>query len=306
MTDPAAAAGRVLAERLGLRVDGSATTRLRLAVQERAHGRGQRPEAYARDLRGDAAELARLVDEVTVQESRFFRDPAHFTLLAELLRERPGPGVVWSAGCANGQEPWSIAMLLEELGATGWRVLATDVSEAAVARARAGTYADAELTGLDAARRARFLRRDSGGWHIVDGLRERVRVQRHALTDEPPAEAQDCPVVFCRNVLIYLLPEHAERALQAIRARMAPDGLLFVGAGEALAPGAGGFVPERRAGAYLYRPAREPARAAPAPPPPPTAPPSPDPAVRRGRRDAAPPDTRLNLELARARLDRRD
>ena len=71
----------------------------------------------------------------------------------------PGAGVVWSAGCANGQEAWSLAMALEEAGAGDWRVLATDVSSAALTRAEAGRYSEREVAGLSAARRARFLRR---------------------------------------------------------------------------------------------------------------------------------------------------
>jgi chemotaxis protein methyltransferase CheR len=289
-----AAAGRVLARHIGLRVEGSAHSRLERALRERARRRGQAPDAYAGTLAHDRDELSRLIDSITVQESRFFRDPPHFAILRRVLAAQPAPGVVWSAGCANGQEPWSIAMLLEEAGAAGWRVLATDVSEAALERTSAGTYGDQEISALDTARRRRFLHRTPAGWRIADALRERVVVRRHTVVAPPPPEAGGCPIVFCRNVLIYLRPADATRALEAIGRSMPGHGRLFLGMTETLTPGQGGFVPERHGSAYVYRPAGSQA------PRPPVRARAFEPRQRAPRVEAA--DAELLLSLARARL----
>jgi chemotaxis protein methyltransferase CheR len=279
--DRVAAAAAALQARLGLRLDGPARGRLAVAA------------AGTEDDR---------VDAVTVQESRFFRDPGHFALLRRRVLADPAPDVIWSAGCGNGEEPWSLAMLLAEAGLDGWRVLATDVSRAARDRTLAGRYGERELRGLSAARRARFLEPDGDGWRIVDSLRERVAVRPHHLLDPPPREAGACRHVLWRNVLIYLLPEAAERALRGLRARMPDDGLLLLGAGEALPPGAGGFRPVRHGAVFAYAPGPPAPRRAPAADPPPGAVAEPGPATDR----ADPAATRRNLALARERLLRRD
>jgi chemotaxis protein methyltransferase CheR len=277
-------ASEVLGRRIGLRIDGSSRLRLERAVEECARDAGCAPDAWASSLDSDGAALQALIDRVTVQETAFFRHPEHFRILAEHLHALapPSAGIIWSAGCADGQEAWSIAMVLEEHGLLGWTVVATDVSRSAIARAKAGVYSERQIGGLDDARRARFLRLEGEHWAIVHPLRRRVRFLVHNLAGgHPPLEAGDCPVVFCRNVLIYLRSEDARRLLVNLHLRMPRDGLLAIGAAEALSPADADFVPERRDGAFVYRP-RSDVAGIPAPP---------APAVRR-RREPAPPADR--------------
>jgi chemotaxis protein methyltransferase CheR len=251
-------AGTVLGRQIGLRVDGSSRLRLERAVDECAREAGQAPETWAAALESNPPYLQALIDRVTVQETAFFRHPEQFRILAEHLHglEPPSAGIIWSAGCADGQEPWSLAMVLEEHGLLGWTVVATDVSRRALERAQAGIYTERQLGGLDDVRRARFLRREEGGdWSIVSSLRRRVRFLAHNLAGgHPPLEAADCSVVFCRNVLIYLRAQEARTLLANLHLRMPPDGLLVLGGAEALAPIDTDFVPERRQGAFVYRP----------------------------------------------------
>ena len=252
-------ASELLAGRLGLRVEGAMRDRVARAFGDLAEARGETPARFARTLRSDPESLERLVDAVTVPESGFFRDPQHFDVLVRCaLPELGGQGVIWSAGCANGQEAWSLAIALEECGAAGWRVLATDVSRRALARTRAGRYEERELGGLSAARRAQFLRPAGDGcWEVGPRLRRRVHVTRHNLAEEPaPAEAGACRVVFCRNVLIYFDVETRMRALAALRDRLPADGWLFLGAAETLAAGARFFSAQRTRGTFAYRPRR--------------------------------------------------
>lgn len=273
-------AASLLGRRIGLRVEGSMRARVERAVRDGAAARGESPDDHVRGLAADPARLQALIDVVTVQETRFFRDPQHFDVLVRrALPSLPGAGVIWSAGCASGQEAWSLAIALEEVGAGDWRVLATDVSSQALERAEAGRYSEREIVGLSFGRRTRFLRRCSDGtWEVGPRLRRRVHVRAHNLAEEPPpTEAGACHVVFCRNVLIYLDPDATARTLDALRARMPDDGWLFVGASESLTEGLRAFVPQRVGGAYVYRPrprrgvgrtAAEPLPAAAAPPPP--------------------------------------
>jgi chemotaxis protein methyltransferase CheR len=260
-------AAALLSGRIGLRVEGSMRGRVARAVRDGAAARREPPEAYVAALLERPAELRALIDAITVQETGFFRDPQHFEVLVRrALPSLPGPGAVWSAGCANGQEAWSLAIALEEAGAADWRVLATDVSDRALERTQAGRYSEREVAGLSPARRALFLRRRGDAWEVGPRLRRRVQVLRHNLAEQPPpAEAGACRVVFCRNVLIYLDRGAAARALEALRARMPADGWLFLGAAEALTAGGRAFAPKRVDGTFVYRPrVRRTARRAPA------------------------------------------
>jgi chemotaxis protein methyltransferase CheR len=280
-------ASALLADHIGLRVEGSMRGRVARAVRDGAAARGESPAAYVQSLLRRPDALQALVDAITVQETRFFRDPAHFEVLVRRALPRlPPAGVVWSVGCAHGQEAWSLAMALEEAGAEDWYVLATDVSRAALTRAQAGHYSDREVESLSPGQRARFMRRREEGWEIGPRLRRRVHVRAHNLAeDPPPAEAGTCHVVFCRNVLIYLDRATTRHVIDALHARMPPDGWLFLGSSEALTLADKRFVAERLDGTYVYRPRSR--RAVHRPPP---APPAPAPAARRpGRRPAPAP-----------------
>ena len=253
---------RLLHERLGLRVADSAKTRLERALRLEARAFGVSPEEYADRLIAEPALYERLVDEVTVQETAFFRNPAHFAALAGALLPRlDGPVVVWSAGCANGQEPYSIAMVLAESGLDDWSVVATDVSAAAVTRAQQAVYEERELGGVSAERRERHFERQGDRWRVSGELRERVSVRRHnLLTDAPPVAAGSCPVIFCRHVLIYFGPEEIVAALSRLEGCLAPDGHLFLGGTESIWQATTFFSPIHLDGGFAYRrlmPARD-------------------------------------------------
>jgi SAM-dependent methyltransferase len=170
----------------------------------------------------------------------------------EVLPALRPPVVVWSAGCANGQEAYSLAMVLAGSGHPDWQVVATDISAAAVARARAGRYPAAELAGLPPVHRHRL--RPAGELREVDPrLRRRVRVEQANLTTRFPFPPGCCQVVFCRNVLIYLA--RAERAdfLDRLAAWLAPDGMVFLGYAESIMAPTDRFRVERVGDAFALR-----------------------------------------------------
>ena len=170
-----------------------------------------------------ATPLQGLLNRVTVQETAFFRHPEQFEVLArDVLPTLPRPVKIWSAGCANGQEPFSLAMLLEEQGIAG-SVIGTDLSTTALQRTVAARYVTRELSGLSPRRIARHLTRTRDSWQINPAIRGRVRTLYHNLLDPLPLEVQSCQVIFCRNVLIYLSPDHTRAFLRADRRHVPPE-----------------------------------------------------------------------------------
>jgi len=234
---PVRVAERLVAERTGIELGDGLRERLAACLDGAARARGQTPARFAASLAGDPGAFQEVLDCVTVQETGFFRHPDQFAALArEVLPGLEGPVVVWSAGCANGQEAYSLAMELAASGVPDWQVVATDISATAVARARAGRYSAVELSGLPAAHR-RWLRPAGDQWEVDPALRRRVRVERANLTAQFPVDPGRCQVVFCRNVLIYLSRTVTESFLDRLAGWLAPGGLVFLGYSEAvLAP----------------------------------------------------------------------
>jgi chemotaxis protein methyltransferase CheR len=230
-------AERLVAERTGIELGDGLRERLAAYLDEAARARGLPPARVAAGLAGDPGAFQEVVDRVTVQETGFFRHPDQFAALAhQVLPRLEGPVVVWSAGCANGQEAYSLAMELAASGLPDWQVVATDISATAVARARTGRYSTAEVAGLPVAHR-HWLRPAGDLWEVDPALRRRVRVERANLTAWFPVEPGRCQVVFCRNVLIYLSRTVARSFLDRLATWLAPGGLVFLGYSEAvLAP----------------------------------------------------------------------
>ena len=248
------ATAELLASEVGLRLDTSSRARLERCLRGGAEGRGLDVPAYADVLRHDRDAMFELLDDLTVQESAFFRDVAHFEVLRDrLLPDLPRPVRIWSAGCANGQEPYSLAMLLTE-AEVDFEIMATDVSRAAVRRTTDGRYTDREVAGLDGLRRRRHLLRVDGGWEVRPELRASVRVQHHNMvTSPPPIPARSASVIFCRNVLIYFRRQDSLRVLSRFAEWLPPGGHLFVGASEALWQPPEELEPVRWGNAFSYR-----------------------------------------------------
>jgi chemotaxis protein methyltransferase CheR len=188
----------------------------------------------------------RLIDEVTVQETTFLRDRDQLDSIPwhGLLRSARAAGSpvirVWSAGCATGEEPYSLALLASEAFAPApppIDVLGTDISGGAIGAATVGRYRERAVRALDAPLRRRYLERQSDDTYLVgQRLRELVRFRRHNLVREPvplPGEA-GFDIITCRNVLIYFDALTAERVLERLDSSLRPDGKLLLGVADAL------------------------------------------------------------------------
>lgn len=227
--------------------------------------------AYVERLRTDRHLAADLLARVTVKVSRFYRDAAAVDVvrcaLAARVAASPGPLAIWSAGCGRGEEAFTLAMLLDELGApAGAEVVATDVAPDALSAAADATYPDAVLGELPCPYRERYLTPVPGGgrarFRVHPALRARVRLQRHDLTfaRTPPAPGR-FDLVACRNTLIYFQPALQRRALALLLDALAPGGLLWLGEAEWPGPVAAGRLDVLDRKARLFRAAAEPADA---------------------------------------------
>ncbi len=199
-------------------------------------------DVYVRDVRAGRREsdLEQIVEALTTNETSWFRDATPFNALRShlvpTLRAERGSldrMRVWSGACSTGQEPYSIVMTLAEvLGpSTALDVVATDLSEQVLRRAREGRYSQLEVNrGLPAAMLVRHFRRAGTDWQISDELRRTITFQRHNLLDAPPLGPFD--IVFLRNVLIYFDLATKRSILSRVRRVLKPDGFLVLGAAE--------------------------------------------------------------------------
>ncbi|MCP2247509.1 CheR family methyltransferase [Lentzea aerocolonigenes] len=219
---------------IGLRCESALYSRLRRAVRDEATAHGGDAQGYLAALLPGSPVMQRLLNRITVQETAFFRHPEQFEILArDILPTLRPPVQIWSAACSNGQEPYSLAMLLDESGVDG-SVIATDLSTSAVQRTAEASYGPRELTGLSSERMARYLTKKGTCWEVCRAISDRVTVFRHNLLDPIPERVKSCQVVFCRNVLIYFSPQHAKVFLDRLADAMPRKVWLFLSSTETI------------------------------------------------------------------------
>ncbi len=189
---------------------------------------------------GDESELVRVVDRLTTNETYFFREPAHFDFLAELVaKRRPGQEFrVWSAASSSGEEAYSIAMLLaDKIGPNGWKIVGTDLSTAMVDAARKALYPMERARNTSATYLKRFCMRGSGPYdgHLLVSKELRANVSfEQANLMQPLPDIGKFDVVFLRNVLIYFEPEAKLDIVRRVSPLIKSGGYLFTGHSESL------------------------------------------------------------------------
>ena len=195
--------------------------------------RSERPEAL----------IQACVNALATHESYFFRDGTPFeqlfqTRLPALIEARRTSKRlrIWCAACSSGQEPYSIAILLQEMTARlpGWNleIIGTDMSAPILQKAAAGLYSDFEVKrGLSPERLKRWFTADSGGWRVSPNLRQMVQFKPHNLL-QGTAGLGVFDLILCRNVLIYFNVDNKRRVLDGLSRALAPDGALLLGTAE--------------------------------------------------------------------------
>jgi chemotaxis protein methyltransferase CheR len=216
-------------------------------------------------LRGGNADLRqRVVEAMTTNETLFFRDPALFdalktTIIPGLMKARESSRRLsfWSAAASSGQEAYSLAIMLLELGlpAQGWtiQILGTDLSTQILDRARQGRYMQIEVNrGLPAQHLVRYFGRQGLEWQLKDNVRSMASFQKFDLRQSPSALGT-FDVVFCRNVLIYFDIPTKKKILGGLRNVIRDDGCLLLGGAEAILDLDGGYARQVVGQASVYR-----------------------------------------------------
>ncbi len=228
---------RLVQERTRLDFSGYRTLTVERRIRNRMASSGVATvPAYLERLLACDAETAALVDRLMIKVSRFYRNAPAFDLLREAVLPalaRPGPVHAWSAGCGRGEEPHTLALLLEDAAIDG-SVLATDIDRGALAAGREGVYPDAALEELPRALRERHLEplaNAPGRWRVREAARRRITWRADDLAAPHDEEAR-FQLICCRNVLIYLQRSLQARVLSRLVASLAPGGYLLLGEAE--------------------------------------------------------------------------
>jgi chemotaxis protein methyltransferase CheR len=219
--------------------------RRRIAVRMRARGVHTYAE-YARVLDDDHAEYDRLLDALTINVTKLFRNWETYTVLRErvvpALAALPDPVLnVWSAGCSSGEEPYSLAALFHEHGERSGttsiierrvRVLGSDIDARSLEAAERGAFEESDFSETPRELRRRYFAAEPP-FTIVPEVRRMVRFERRDLLAEAPPPGP-LHLISCRNVLIYFDRETQERLFQKFRDALAPTGFLVLGKVETL------------------------------------------------------------------------
>ena len=196
------------------------------------------------DPRADT-EFDQIYDLVTTNETYFFREPAQLAAFTDeivpdiLTRKGVKKIRIWSAGCSSGEEPYSIAMLLQTAGwyeKAAFEIFASDINQSVLAKARRGQYRENAFRATEPAVRERYFTRDAdNSWRISDEIRNRISFGRLNLYDEPRVSLLGhLDVVFCRNVIIYFDDASKKVVVANFYNRLVEGGYLLLGHSESL------------------------------------------------------------------------
>ncbi len=190
------------------------------------------------------SEWKRVVNALSVQETFFWREVDQIRAVADVLVPqhfsvpRAVPLRIWSAACATGEEPISIAMALNE---NGWfdrariEIHATDASSVAIERARRGLYRERAFRSLPAELREKYFTEENGVRRVAPELHSRIKwATANIMNESDVAQFATSPIIFCRNVFIYFSDDAIQKTVRQFAARMPEPGYLFTAASESL------------------------------------------------------------------------
>ncbi|MDX2148421.1 MAG: protein-glutamate O-methyltransferase CheR [Planctomycetota bacterium] len=211
-------------------------------------------------------EFQEMFNRITINETSFFRNEPQLAVfereaLPLLLDARKATKRlrIWSAACSTGEEPYTLAMLLDRtLGVRlpDWRVeiLGTDISERALDIASEGKYTDYALRSTNAAHKARYFTQSGSMWQLSPSIKQMVNFELHNLRDRASARRHGLwDVIFCRNVMIYFDDAMVSQVLHMFADQLADDGFLFIGHSETIRPGEAPFTPTPQPQGFCYR-----------------------------------------------------
>ncbi|HEV2568309.1 CheR family methyltransferase [Sphingomonas sp.] len=259
----------LLEQRTGQQIGPNRVWRVETVLKSLMKERGiadLRALAEAVESRRDPGLAGDVVEALLNNETFFFRDAQMFdqlrTTVLEQFRERRATSrrlSIWCAGCSTGQEAYSLAMIFADnpVRWNGWTIdiTATDVSDAALAKAKSGFYTQFEIQrGLPVTSMLRWFDQVGPDWRVKRELSRYLRFRRHNLL---MAQTGRFDLILCRNVLLYFSPDRRREAFDRLADSLAPDGLLMLGAGETVIGQTDAFIsaPDAR-GLYARSPAK--------------------------------------------------
>jgi chemotaxis protein methyltransferase CheR len=193
-------------------------------------------------------ELIQMIDVVTTNKTDFFREPVHFDYLSHhaisdlVLEGQKRSITVWSAGCSSGEEPYTLAMVLNEWAQTKknftFLILGTDISTKVLDKARLAVYDNERISTIPAEYKRKYLLKNKDPlkplYRIVPELRQTVKFRRLNFMDTDFGFREPLDIIFCRNVIIYFDKATQERLLNRFYQQLSPSGYLFMGHSETL------------------------------------------------------------------------
>jgi chemotaxis protein methyltransferase CheR len=210
---------------------------------------------------GGGEEWGRVMDALSVPETYFWREVDQIRAAVEILvPQMAGAGHnpirIWSVPCASGEEPLTIAMLLDDAGWFGRariEIHGSDASPAQVARARAGRFRERSFRALPPPLRDRYFTPQGDGWVADESLQARVTSWSVVnIVEDDVSGLANAPIVFCRNLFIYFSPERIREVVERLADAMPTPGYLFIGASESLLRVTRRFSLEEVGGAFVY------------------------------------------------------
>ena len=194
-------------------------------------------QEYAARLEKDPALCRELVDYLAINVSEFFRDSHYFTYLkADVLpelRKTKARLNIWSAACSCGQEPYTLAMILEGMGNTAYRILATDIDLSALESARnGGPYTEQDVRNIATHLRNKYLIYRDGAYWVHESLRHHITFKVHNVQSDPFERGFD--LILCRNAIIYFSDVVRDKIYQNFHISLNSGGVLFIGGSEAI------------------------------------------------------------------------
>ena len=246
----------------------------------------ERLDAYAQLIRDDEHEATALMKDLLISVTNFFRDPPAWAVLEErviphLFADRAAADHVrvWSAGCATGEEAYSLAMLLAEhasglVSVPRIQIFASDLDDDSIRIAREGLYSEADVADVPPQRVQRFFVREAGGFRVRRELRELALFAHHNVIKDPPFSHLD--LIVCRNLLIYLNRASQQRVMETFQFALRHGGWLFLGSSESADDAELFEIVESAAHIYQVRPTTVRPQLSVYEPPPPARPSAPD------------------------------
>ncbi len=247
------ALGEFIQSRFGIKMPPAKKTMLQSRLTKRLRAMNMSSYSQYQDYlfspEGMKEEVPRMLDAVSTNKTDFFRERSHFDILSQELLpvwlKNTGGGKIltaWSAGCATGEEPYSLAMILAEFAAAhpplDFTILGTDISEEAIGKARKAIYFREKINDIPPDFKKKYLMRSrdprKARVRIVPELRNKVSFRRLNLMESLPSQNNKKDIIFCRNVIIYFERAVQEELFKKCCDCLKPNGYLFIGHSETL------------------------------------------------------------------------